>query len=54
MARSNPQVNIRIPEDLMYWVRKTAKENERSITGQIVIALKNAKKEEENARKLNQ
>jgi hypothetical protein len=50
MARKDPQLNIRMPEDLLYWLRQVAKENERSITGQVIVAVRKMKQEEEQKR----
>ena len=51
MTRKDSQLNIRMPEDLVYWIRQAAKENERSITGQIIIAVRKMKQEEEQQKR---
>lgn len=39
MARNDPQINIRIPEELKAQLDKFAKENRRSLTAEIVARL---------------
>lgn len=52
MARKDSQINVRMPDDLVYWLRQAAKEDERSVTGQVIMAVRKMKQEwEEEQRK---
>lgn len=42
MARSHPQVNFRMPQELKDRLEQSAKENGRSITSELVIRLENS------------
>lgn len=43
MARNDKQVNFRINEDLMQWLKDYAKESRRSITAQLSIIIEQEK-----------
>lgn len=43
MARNDKQVNFRISEDLMQWLKEYAKESRRSITAQLSIIIEQEK-----------
>ncbi len=43
MARNDKQLNFRISEDLMQWLKDYAKESRRSITAQLSIIIEQEK-----------
>lgn len=47
--RTDPQLKIRIPEELKKWLEEMAKENCRSQTAEVVYRLSEAKKQLEQA-----
>lgn len=47
--RTNPQMKIRLPQELKAWIEAKAAENVRSQTAEIVYRLEQAKKLEEAA-----
>lgn len=47
MARSDPQVAVRIPPDLHKWLKEMAAKNERSMNYLIVKAVKELKQQQE-------
>ncbi|WP_346015710.1 Arc family DNA-binding protein [Pseudomonas sp. ER28] len=47
--RRNPQLKMRLPEELKQWVETEAKRNYRSQTAEIVFALMEEKKRREQA-----
>ena len=49
MARSDRQLNLRLPEDLKKWVESQAEKNCRSQTAELVFMLTQEKKRQEQA-----
>lgn len=49
MARKDTQFNLRLPEDLKQWVEAEAQKNCRSQTAEVVFALREMKRQREQA-----
>lgn len=43
MARKDPQLHIRVKQDLLDWLKEQAKSNKRSMTAQLELMLEQAK-----------
>jgi hypothetical protein len=48
LAREDAHFRLRIPDDVRAWVQKTAEENRRSMTGQIIFILEKEMKNEKS------
>lgn len=46
MSRRNPQIHIRIPEEVKAWLDKSARENERTMNSEVVFQLKKVMEKE--------
>ncbi|WP_278368665.1 Arc family DNA-binding protein [Acetobacter orientalis] len=46
MSRRNPQLHIRVPEEVKAWLENNARENERTINSEVVFQLKQAMEKE--------
>ncbi|MGE7204920.1 Arc family DNA-binding protein [Sphingomonas sp. NPDC019816] len=44
MAREDPMLRVRLPRDLKEFVQASARENHRSMNGEIIIALRERQK----------
>ncbi|WP_415503353.1 Arc family DNA-binding protein [Acetobacter sp.] len=48
MTRRDPQLHIRVPEEVKAWLEKNARENERTLNGEAVFQLKQGMERKEN------
>ncbi len=46
--QSTKQMNLRLPEDLVFWVRKMAKKKHQSMNSYVLTELERLKKEHKN------
>ncbi|WP_366946486.1 Arc family DNA-binding protein [Nevskia sp.] len=46
MKRSDPQLKVRLPPDLLSWLKDSAERNQRSQNGELVSLLRRAKASE--------
>jgi hypothetical protein len=44
MARDEGQTNVRLPRELKKWLLERASQNHRSLTGELVVLLEEARK----------
>ncbi|WP_415419234.1 Arc family DNA-binding protein [Acetobacter malorum] len=40
MRKRNPQIHVRIPEEVKAWLENSARENERTMNSEVVFQLK--------------
>lgn len=50
MARTDPQFNLRLPEELKAWLADQAKKNCRSATAELIYLISREKGRQEQAR----